>query len=77
MQPSLFPDEDIQDFHRRWDRDAERERVNRTRFAQRALKPDEVRRELEATDAVLGDPDAVREFVLASAQRLRSERRPR
>ena len=70
VQPSLFPDEDINDFHRRWELDAERERVNRTRFAQRALKPDEVRRELEATDAVLGDADAVREFVLAAAQRV-------
>ena len=39
----------------------------RTRFAQRALKPEEVRQELEATDAVLGDPDAVRLFVLAAA----------
>jgi hypothetical protein len=48
----------------------ERERLNRTRFAQRALKPEEVRRELEATDAVLGDPKAVREFVLAAAQRI-------
>ncbi|MCS6805471.1 MAG: DEAD/DEAH box helicase [Blastocatellia bacterium] len=57
-------------FHRRWERDAERERVNRTRFAQRALKPEEVQRELEATDAVLGDPAAVREFVLAAAQRV-------
>lgn len=56
--------------HGRWERDVERERVNRTRFAQRALKPDEVRRELEATDVVLGDPDAVREFVLNAAQRL-------
>ncbi len=43
-------------FHRRWDLDAEREKVNRTRFAQRALKPGDVRQELEATDAVLGDP---------------------
>lgn len=56
--------------HTRWSRDAERERVNRTRFAQRALKPAEVRQELEATDAVLGDPDAVRRFVLNAAQRL-------
>jgi hypothetical protein len=56
--------------HRNWDRDAEREKINRTRFAQRALKPGDVRQELEATDAVLGDPDAVREFVLAAAQRL-------
>jgi superfamily II DNA or RNA helicase len=56
--------------HRSWDLDAAREKENRTRFAQRALKPDEVRQELEATDAVLGDPDAVRLFVLSAAQRL-------
>jgi hypothetical protein len=56
--------------HSRWELDAERERINRTRFAQRALRPDEVRKELEATDAVLGDPDAVRAFVLSAAQRL-------
>jgi superfamily II DNA or RNA helicase len=70
VQLELFPDEDLQGFHRRWELDAERERVNRSRFAQRALKPEEVRRELEDTDAVLGDTDAVREFVLAAAQRL-------
>src|SRR5205807_4202805 len=70
VQMELFEDEDIKAFHQRWDLDAERERVNRTRFAQRALKPNEVRQELEATDAVLGDPVAVREFVLAAAQRL-------
>ncbi|NGO39040.1 DEAD/DEAH box helicase [Limisphaera ngatamarikiensis] len=58
------------ELHRRWERDVERERLNRTRFAQRALKPEEVRRELEATDAVLGDPMAVREFVLTAAQRI-------
>lgn len=61
---------EVETLHRRWGRDAERERINRTRFAQRALKPDEVRKELEATDAVLGDPDAVREFALNAAQRL-------
>jgi superfamily II DNA or RNA helicase len=61
---------DIAKFHRRWDMDAEREKINRSRFAQRALKPADVRRELEVTDAVLGDPDAVREFVLTAAQRL-------
>jgi superfamily II DNA or RNA helicase len=60
----------VASLHARWERDAERERINRTRFAQRALKPDEVRKELEGTDAVLGDPDAVREFVLNAAQRL-------
>ncbi len=57
-------------FHRRWELDAEREKTSRHRFAQRGLKAGDVRQELEATDAVLGDPDAVREFVLAAAQRL-------
>jgi hypothetical protein len=56
--------------HRSWDLDAAREKENRTRFAQRALKPEEVRRELEATDAVLGDPLAVEQFVLNASQRL-------
>ncbi|MCS6926522.1 MAG: DEAD/DEAH box helicase [Candidatus Binatia bacterium] len=60
----------VAQLHRRWERDAERERINRTRFAQRALKPEEVQRELEATDAVLGDPAAAREFVLSAAQRI-------
>jgi superfamily II DNA or RNA helicase len=62
--------DDIASFHRRWELDAEREKINRSRFAQRALKPADVRQELEVTDAVLGDPDAVREFVLTAAQRL-------
>jgi superfamily II DNA or RNA helicase len=72
QQLLLFEAEDIEVlmFHRRWDRDAERERINRTRFARRALKPEEVERELRAVDAVLGDPDAVREFVLSAAQRI-------
>ena len=61
---------EVNELHRRWDLDAAREKENRTRFAQRALKPEEVRRELEATDAVLGDPDAVRSFVLNAGQRL-------
>ncbi len=61
---------EVAQLHRRWERDAERELINRTRFAQRALKPQEVQREVEATDRVLGDPAAVRHFVLAAAQRL-------
>jgi hypothetical protein len=56
--------------HRHWERDKERERINRSRFAQRRLHPAEVRAELEATDSVLGDPDAVRQFVVDAAQRL-------
>jgi hypothetical protein len=63
-------DPEIESFHRQWELDAEREKLSRSRFAQRALKPADVREELEATDAVLGDPDAVRAFVLNAAQRL-------
>jgi len=65
-----FVQDKVTNLHARWERDAERERVTRTRFAQRALKPQEVQRELEAADTVLGDPQAVREFVLNAAQRL-------
>lgn len=57
-------------FNTKWDEEVNRQKASRTRFAQHGLKPDEVRKELEATDNVLGDPDAVREFVLAAAQRL-------
>lgn len=65
-----FMANDVASLHRQWERDAEREKRTRTRFAQRALKPDEVRRELEAADSVLGDPQAVRAFVLEACQRL-------
>jgi superfamily II DNA or RNA helicase len=61
---------EVDQLHRRWDLDAARERENRTRFAQRALKPEEVRAELETTDSVLGDSDAVRSFVMNATQRL-------
>lgn len=60
----------IENFHQQWDQQVAREKLNRTRFAQRALKPDEVQRELAATDAVLGDQTAVQQFVLNAAQRL-------
>jgi superfamily II DNA or RNA helicase len=65
-----FSEPGVQELHRQWDIDVERERENRTRFAQRALKPQEVQRELEATDQVLGDPQAVRNFVLLACQKL-------
>jgi superfamily II DNA or RNA helicase len=42
--------------HRSWDLDATREKENRTRFAQRALKPEEVRRELEGHRCRPGRP---------------------
>ena len=65
----LEPDP-VPELHRKWELDARREQASRTRFAQHALKPEEVRRELEATDQVLGDPDAVQNFVLTACQKL-------
>ncbi len=69
-------EERVSALHRSWDLDARREKESRTRFAQHALKPDVVRRELEVTDQVLGDPAAVRNFVLSAAQRLGLQVRP-
>jgi superfamily II DNA or RNA helicase len=70
FQLDLGLEDSIKKLHSRWELDAERERISRTRFAQRAIKPHEVKKELEATDSVLGDPDAVRSFVLNASQRL-------
>ncbi len=70
LQLDFLADRGVTSLHRRWERDAQREKITRTRFAQRAMKPEEVKRELEAVDAVLGDPAAVKEFVLEAAQRL-------
>ena len=50
----------------------EKERASRTRFAKRAIKPDEIAGELEKTDEVLGSPDVVELFVKESCQRLGS-----
>jgi len=62
--------ETIKNVHKRWDEAAAREKESRTRFAQRAIKPEEIDRELKETDSVLGDPDAVKVFVMNACQRL-------
>jgi superfamily II DNA or RNA helicase len=56
--------------HDEWTRAAAREKESRTRFAQRAIKPEEVAQELEETDAVLGSPGDVQRFLAAASQRL-------
>jgi hypothetical protein len=63
IAPILEADERVQAVERAWDRAVEREKESRTRFAQRRIKPEEVARELEESDAVLGDAAAVRHFV--------------
>nr|WP_152944874.1 helicase-related protein [Desulfofundulus thermobenzoicus] len=69
-QLTLFEDTTVLDFHRRWDEAAGREKESRTRFAQKGIKPEEVERELRATDDILGDPEAVRHFVVNACRRL-------
>jgi hypothetical protein len=59
----LDADTQVQEVERAWNRAVEREKESRTRFAQRRIKPEEVARELEESDAVLGDAAAVRRFV--------------
>jgi hypothetical protein len=70
QQLNLFEEPMVRDVHRRWEEAASREKESRTRFAQRAIKPDEVDRELRESDSVLGDPNAVKHFVLNTCQRL-------
>ncbi|HET9224759.1 MAG TPA: helicase-related protein, partial [Roseiflexaceae bacterium] len=78
VAPALDADERIQEVERAWNRAIEREKESRTRFAQRRIKPEEVARELEESDAVLGDGAAVRRFVHEACARfgapLRQER---
>lgn len=56
--------------HAEWDINAQREKVSRSRFAQHAINPTEVAKEVEATDDVLGDPTAVRNFLVETAPRV-------
>jgi superfamily II DNA or RNA helicase len=60
----------VEQFHQRWQLYAEREKESRSRFAQHAIQPDEVAQELRTADAVLGDPQTVRRFLLEATQRL-------
>lgn len=60
----------VDQVHQEWERAEERERASRTRFAQHAIKLDEVQRELTETDRVLGSPDDVRRFLQEASQRL-------
>lgn len=61
---------DIQRLHAEWDITAQREKISRSRFAQHGINPAEVAKEVEATDEVLGDPSAVRDFLVEAAPRV-------
>ena len=64
------PELDVAGLHKAWDRAAEREKESRSRFAQHAIKPEEVAQELYASDIILGSPETVATFVRAACQRL-------
>lgn len=67
----------INEVHNGWDRAVERERVSRTRFAQRAIKPEEVEAELSVSDDVLGGEEDVARFVKNACERLHCSLRRR
>jgi hypothetical protein len=66
----LFEDNSVAEVQKSWDRAVEREKLNRTRFAQRAIKPEEVERELRESDRILGNRQTVEHFVLNACERL-------
>ncbi|GIV95663.1 MAG: helicase [Herpetosiphonaceae bacterium] len=64
------PEVDLNAVHQDWDRAAAREQASRSRFAQHAIKPEEVAQELYESDLVLGSPTTVASFVRDACQRL-------
>lgn len=60
----------VDQVHKSWDRAVEREKESRTRFAQRAIKPDEVEQELVESDQILGNEADIEQFVIAACTRL-------
>ncbi len=60
----------VDQLHQEMERAGNREKESRTRFAQHAIKPEEVERELDETDRVLGTPQDVRRFIQDVSQRL-------
>lgn len=76
-QMELFEDEpQIIEINRQWDRKVDSEKKSRTLFAQHSIKPDEIAKELESTDSVLGSPHTVEHFIINALQRLGSPSNP-
>lgn len=63
-------DSPVTEVRRRWDHAVKWEKRNRTRFAQRTIKPEEVKRQLQESDAVLGSQQEVERFTRAALERL-------
>ncbi|MET9131427.1 DEAD/DEAH box helicase [Streptomyces antibioticus] len=73
-QESLFEmdghQESFERIEREWSSAAERERTSRSKYAQRAIHPEEVAREVAAVRAALGGADEVRGFTLEALRDL-------
>ena len=75
-QLDLFQIEEVKDALSKWERSAKADQASLTRFAQHAVKPDEVERELAVCDPVLTNPDTARRFFESAAARLDLRIRP-
>lgn len=71
-----FTTPEVSRLHAQWDQAAASEKEERAFFSQRGIQPEEVERELEATDSVLGEPEAVLRFLADAVQRFGGELRP-
>jgi hypothetical protein len=63
-------DSALGEVHKSWNQAVEREKLNRTRFAQRAIKPEEVQQELIESDQILGNETDVEQFVKTACEKL-------
>ncbi|MEV0093684.1 DEAD/DEAH box helicase [Streptomyces sp. NPDC050738] len=62
--------ESLDRIEREWSSAAEREKTSRSKYAQRAIHPEEVAREVAAVRAALGGADEVRDFALEALRDL-------
>jgi superfamily II DNA or RNA helicase len=62
--------------HEQMDQDAQREKEQRAYFSQHGIRAEEVERELNISDPVLGNAGAVRSFVARALQRWGGELKP-
>ncbi|MEI2581760.1 helicase-related protein [Scytonema sp. PRP1] len=60
----------LEQVHKSWDKAVEREKISRTRFAQRTIKPEQVQQELIDSDQILGNEEDVERFVKLACDRL-------
>lgn len=76
QQSLALEDESVSRLHNAWDEMAEKENRSRAYFAQQGIEPDEVARELEEMEPVLGSGDDVQRFLANAVQRFNGELRP-